>query len=87
MNKDQYKRLQPFENQMRTAATTGWVRMTKQQLAVYAPVYGEVSGKPMTSSQLNCPRCVINALKDGWRIYEAYKKRYVKEDDDGKQEE
>lgn len=65
--------MKPFEEQMMKAHTTGWVRMTKQQLEVYAPLYEQASGKPFTQSQRNCPRCVINALRDGWTLYKKYK--------------
>ncbi len=85
MNKELYNKMKPFEDQMMKASVAGWVRMTRQQLDKYAPLYTEATGKVLSLSQKACPRCVLNALREGWKVYEAYKKRYVK--DDGKEPE
>ncbi len=73
MTKELYIKLKPFEDQMRKATLAGWVRMTRQELEKFAPLYAEATGRALTPSQRTCPRCVINALKEGWKVYEKYK--------------
>lgn len=75
MNKEQYKKLQPYEQQFRTAVECNYARnLTTSTLATMASVYEEIFGHKSKLGN-GCGGCQLKDIKALGKEYLEYKKK------------
>lgn len=73
IKKEQYERLQEFRPYL-IQAKSNFCRISNSNLRTVSDIYFEVSGKRLTSQQLNCTSCVLKMLKELATQVETYEK-------------
>lgn len=72
LTKEQYERLTPYKQQLRSAYKNSFLHMSGTDFNKVAEIYNEVYDKPLTRSQMNCNTCRLNSLKKLGQLYEEY---------------
>lgn len=63
IKKEQYEKLQGYREYL-NQAKSNFCRISNSNVRRIAEIYEEVSGKKLTSQQLNCTSCVLKMLKE-----------------------
>lgn len=75
INKEIYDRLEPYFIKLEQA-NNNFVRIPRSELNKINKIYGEITGKPLNPSNLNCNHCVLNMCKELWVMVVEYRKWY-----------
>ena len=63
MTKELYEKCKAYEQQFRWAIKSSFVHMSSTEFSKVAALYKEAFGEGLTTSQMTCNTCRLNALK------------------------
>lgn len=82
LTKEQYEKLTPYAQSLKSAYKSSFVRITNTEFANVAEIYAEIF-EPLRKGQMGCNTCRLNALRKLGELYYTY----VPEDKEEKPEE
>lgn len=71
LTKEQYERLTPYKDALRSAYKSSFVRISPTDFNTVAEIYAEVF-QPLRKGQMGCNTCRLNALRKLGELYYAY---------------
>lgn len=63
MKTEVYLKLKPFEDKLRSALHSNFVRFTRPEMDAFSEVVKEHRGTGFTPSERTCPHCMLTAVK------------------------
>lgn len=87
MTREQYDKLNVYEQQLRWAVRSNFVHMSALEFAKVAALYEELYGQALTQAQKNCNTCRLNALKKMGADYFAFQQELAQDDKDTRMED
>ena len=86
LTKEQYEKLTPYKDALRSAYKNSFVRISSTEFIKVAEVYNEVF-QPLRKGQMGCNTCRLNALRKLGELYYTYVPEEEKVDEEEKTEE
>ena len=72
LTKEQYEKLTPFRDQLKTAYKSSFIRITTTEFQKVADIYAEVFGTPLRKGQMGCNTCRLNTMRKLGELYYSY---------------
>lgn len=72
LTKVQYEALKPYEKNILNAYNNSFVHMLASDFSKVAELYADITGEPLTKSQMGCNTCRLNALRKLGEAYSRY---------------
>lgn len=72
LTKEQYEKLTPYADKLKSAYKNSFARMSTKEFQSVADIYAEIAGKPLRNSQMNCNTCRLNTLRFLGELYLNY---------------
>ena len=86
LSKEQYEKLTPYKDALKSAYKSSFVRISSTDFNKVAEVYNEVF-QPLRKGQMGCNTCRLNALRKLGELYYTYVPEEEKVDEEEKTEE
>ena len=87
LTKEQYDKLTPWKDALRSAWKNSFVRVTATDFNKIAVIYNEVFEQPLRKGQMACNTCRLNALSKLGELYYTYVPEEEKKEEEEKKPE
>ena len=80
MTKEQYDKLQPYEQELRYAVRMSFMSMPNSRFNELHTIYKEIYGTALNKAHINCSTCRLRALQRMGNDFYAFQQELAKEE-------